>query len=145
MGVWQVQPLSALRAGNVEAEAMTNVERAKEFLLTLDLGYMKHRSDPDLVIQLDEDARRLADMLDCDFDHPHPEHPCGRRRVPTSPGSHVCEHPKFNTTSDACVVSCSVCGERWSVAEYMACVEKRIAGLEDDLHREVRAHDPFGI
>lgn len=57
-----------------------------------------------------------------------------------------CKHTKAKyTISDACAVSCSVCGERWSVDEYIARVEKRIAELEDDLHREVRAQDPFGI
>lgn len=40
--------------------AMSNIERAKAFLLTLDLEYMKHRSNSDLVNQLEEDAQRLA-------------------------------------------------------------------------------------
>jgi hypothetical protein len=58
----------------------------------------------------------------------------------------VCKHTKARySISDACAVSCSACGERWSVTEYIARTEKRIADLEDELHREVRAQDTFGI
>jgi hypothetical protein len=44
-------------------KTMAPYAREKAFLLTLDLAYMKHRQDPELVNQLEVDAERLASWV----------------------------------------------------------------------------------